>query len=144
MVTYNTAHPLSERGARVTKACEVCGTEFTYYPAVRPSARYCSRKCKGVGHTATMTGRRYVEEYTSHNTFRVMVRRYFIPGCALCGWDEANCDVCHIIARKHGGSDDVSNVILLCPNHHRVFDRGLIPVEKVRAARAASLLSAAH
>jgi predicted restriction endonuclease len=24
---------------------------------------------------------------------------------------------------------------MLCPNHHRMFDSGLIPVEEIRAAR---------
>jgi len=83
-----------------------------------------------------MTGRRYVSEYTSDGTFRVLARREFIDRCALCGWDLAPNDVCHVVARKNGGPNTVDNVVMLCPNHHRLFDRGAIPVEEVLAARA--------
>jgi predicted restriction endonuclease len=82
-----------------------------------------------------MTGRRYVDTYTSRATFRVMIRREFLDRCAICGWDEAPNDVAHIVARKHGGSDALDNVVMLCPNHHRLFDTGRIPVEDVLAAR---------
>jgi predicted restriction endonuclease len=82
-----------------------------------------------------MTGRRYVATYSSKYTFRVMIRREFIDRCAICGWDEASTDVAHIVARKDGGTDSIDNVVMLCPNHHRLFDTGHISVDEVRAAR---------
>lgn len=138
MHAYNAAHPLNTReGARQTKACEICGTEFSYYPTVRRNAKYCSQECKGIGHSATMTGRRpSLGVYTSCATFRAMARVEFLDRCAVCGWDEAPNDVCHIIARRDGGSDTLENVVMLCPNHHRLFDRGQIAIDRIRAARA--------
>lgn len=42
-------------------------------------------------------------------------------GCSICGWNESNCDIHHIIDVALGGSDDMSNLILVCPNHHRMI-----------------------
>ena len=49
--------------------------------------------------------------------------------CFICGWDEAPNDVCHLIPVKDGGKETIENMILLCPNHHRMLDRGLIQRE---------------
>lgn len=64
-----------------------------------------------------------------------MVRLSFMDRCAICGWDEAPCDVCHIEPRKRGGPDVIENVVMLCPNHHRLLDRGQLDIERVREAR---------
>ena len=97
---------------------------------------YCNAACRGAGHAKLMTGRRPSGGvYTSPSTFRLMVRREFHDRCAICGWDETPCDVAHIEARKNGGYDNIENVTMLCPNHHRKFDMGLIPVEMIRATR---------
>lgn len=40
--------------------------------------------------------------------------------CFKCGWNEAACDVHHIIPKKVGGTDDHENLTVLCPNCHRV------------------------
>jgi putative restriction endonuclease len=33
------------------------------------------------------------------------------------------------MGRPHGGPDSVDNVICLCPNHHVLFDRGVIGID---------------
>lgn len=40
-------------------------------------------------------------------------------GCMICGWNEATCDIHHIQPKKNGGTDDNSNLIVVCPNCHR-------------------------
>jgi len=37
--------------------------------------------------------------------------------CALCKWKE-NIMIHHIIHKKLGGTDDIDNLVGLCPNHH--------------------------
>lgn len=51
--------------------------------------------------------------------------------CQICGWNTAACDRHHIIPRKEGGSDDIDNIIVLCPNHHRLADFGILSKEEL-------------
>jgi predicted restriction endonuclease len=69
------------------------------------------------------------------STWNKSIRRFFLDRCAVCGWDKAPNDVAHIIARKDGGADVLENVVMLCPNHHRLFDRDQISTEEIIAAR---------
>ena len=41
-------------------------------------------------------------------------------GCSNCGWNEASCDIHHIVPRSKGGTDDHTNLTVLCPNCHRL------------------------
>lgn len=49
--------------------------------------------------------------------------------CQLCGWDprdEYDCNLCHahhIHWLSRGGSDDLENLMLVCPNHHGAIHR---------------------
>ncbi len=56
--------------------------------------------------------------------------------------DRARCRVCefelalhvhHIVPRSKGGTDDVHNLITLCPNHHAMVHRGLILAKELQA-----------
>lgn len=40
-------------------------------------------------------------------------------GCVLCGWNNAKCDIHHIKDISFGGTNDMTNLIYVCPNHHR-------------------------
>lgn len=40
-------------------------------------------------------------------------------GCVICGWIEASGDLHHIIPIKKGGTGELQNLVLLCPNCHR-------------------------
>lgn len=51
--------------------------------------------------------------------------------CAICGFDEV-IEVHHIIPRRIGGTDELENLIVLCPNHHSLADRGMIVINKLR------------
>lgn len=46
-------------------------------------------------------------------------------GCAICGWNKAICDIHHIKHRKNGGTDDNTNLVILCPNCHREIHSGV-------------------
>jgi predicted restriction endonuclease len=122
----------TQRGAGRPGRVHVNGKWYDYSERV-----HCSVACKHAGQRIVMTGRRpssgiYADTYS----FRASVRAAFIDRCSLCGWAKAPCDLAHIEARNGDpGKDRLENVTMLCPNHHRMFDKGLIPVEQVRAAR---------
>jgi len=42
--------------------------------------------------------------------------------CQICGFNRS-VDAAHIIPAHKGGSYHESNLVALCPNHHRLFDR---------------------
>ena len=48
--------------------------------------------------------------------------------CAACGFDEV-IEVHHIIPKHLGGTDDQDNLIILCPNHHSLADRGMLEIK---------------
>lgn len=39
--------------------------------------------------------------------------------CSICGWDDASIDIHHIIEFANGGTDDMDNLVTVCPNCHR-------------------------
>lgn len=50
----------------------------------------------------------------------VKILKRLNKGCSNCGWNEAACDVHHILPKKQKGTDDHSNLTLICPNCHRL------------------------
>lgn len=61
----------------------------------------------------------YKEIYIRHN-----------GKCMVCGFDEV-VEIHHIIPRYLDGSDELSNLALLCPNHHALANRGMIQIKGV-------------
>lgn len=53
-------------------------------------------------------------------------------GCSNCGWNEATCDVHHIIPRKNGGLDTNDNLCILCPNCHRKVHNKVLDTNKLK------------
>lgn len=61
--------------------------------------------------------------------------------CAICGWNKASCDVHHIIPVSNGGKNEITNLITLCPNCHRMVHRNLISEEKLKKFRESWTIS---
>lgn len=65
--------------------------------------------------------------------------------CAICGWSvpshtpngglqkQNGCELHHIIAYKDKGSESKENLILLCPNCHKLADLGVITQDELRS-----------
>ncbi len=49
----------------------------------------------------------------------------FYEMCCICGWSEATVDLAHVYSYENNGGSSFDNIVPLCPNHHRVYDRGL-------------------
>lgn len=56
-------------------------------------------------------------ELSTRTITKIMARSNL--GCALCGWKNAKCDIHHIKDVAFGGTNDMTNLIYVCPNHHR-------------------------
>ena len=75
--------------------------------------------------------RRYIERVTRSRLHQAPLRsaalRHYTAACHYCGLDVPQIlDVAHIEPDSEGGAASVANVRLLCANHHRAFDRGLL------------------
>ena len=50
--------------------------------------------------------------------------------CAICS-SIRYIEKCHIIPRRIGGDESKTNLINLCPNHHKLLDNGLLNNEEM-------------
>ena len=120
--------------------CETCGNDTE-------NSRFCSHKCSVIwNNTHCMTedvqrsrgkknsqGTKIPENLLdmSSRTVTKLIKRMKI-GCCVCGWNEALCDVHHILPKKHGGTNENNNLTILCPNHHRLIHEGVnLPIKSV-------------
>lgn len=97
--------------------CRQCGVTFEN---TQSTSQYCSHRCKQRNANN--------KRYTKYNKVLTL-----LP-CEICGWNKASRDVHHIVPISDGGSNEVSNLISLCPNCHREADRNLISQEQLKAA----------
>ena len=48
--------------------------------------------------------------------------------CEICKWDRGTCDVHHKIMQKNGGTHEEINLIILCPNCHRLVTENKLKI----------------
>jgi len=53
--------------------------------------------------------------------------------CRICGFDTVVAGH-HITPRRAGGSNNIENIITLCPNHHAMVHAGLLTAADLQAA----------
>lgn len=127
------------------KVCAMCGKEF----ATRQHARkYCSADCRRrAGAKANYLNLVARWGNYSHKGYlaKEIVFNYG-ERCAICGWQatpeliEVNGrkqwahgnDIHHIVPASEGGLSDYENLILLCPNHHKMAHMGLLSREELK------------
>lgn len=79
----------------------------------------------------------YQEEiFVRGGVFKRMIPKIYNHTCCISGLridsisNVSVIDACHIIPFSESYNDTISNGIALCPNLHRVFDRGLISIDE--------------
>lgn len=117
------------RRQRVIVPCANCRTPLVTSPALvmRSSRKYCSAACASVGKRA-----KFFETRSQH--WKRYARSVYVDQCVLCGFDAVT-DVHHIVARADGGGNEIENLVVVCPNHHRMAHAGMVSARQL--ARAA-------
>ncbi|MGD1834179.1 MAG: HNH endonuclease, partial [Nitrososphaeraceae archaeon] len=75
------------------------------------------------------------EVFVRSGIFKRMIPQIYNYSCCISGLridavsNISVIDACHIIPFSEGYNDTINNGIALCPNLHRVFDRGLISID---------------
>jgi len=68
--------------------------------------------------------------YKRHNYLMVQIKKYRDHKCQFCSTTilKANggyyIEACHIKPKAEGGKDSLDNILILCPNCHKLFDYG--------------------
>lgn len=68
--------------------------------------------------------------YKRHNYLMVQIKKYRNYKCQFCSTQilKSNggyyIEACHIKAKAEGGKDSLDNILILCPNCHKLFDYG--------------------
>lgn len=72
---------------------------------------------------------RQAEDYTSNKSeqyYRHYLNKKLRNTCQLCGWNKTKCDIHHKMPLSEGGNNESENIILICPNCHRMIHNKLI------------------
>lgn len=101
--------------------CHNCGVEFEVRCTSKNWERgkyrkYCCSQC-------AEDHKEILEENKLSKRDAVKLAKKLKLSCALCGWNELPCEVHHIISQGEGGSDDLDNLIYVCPNCHRILHK---------------------
>lgn len=105
-----------------TLICIHCSSSFT---SVSKITKFCSDICC-IKHRKNIANS---EQIVRKSTLIARVNKSLKSGtskCFICDWDKTVCDIHHIIPKSKGGSDDFSNITVLCPNCHRLAHKNLI------------------
>ena len=142
-----TKSALLSQGAQ--KNCAYCGKVFQIEPGVgRSNRKYCSQTCARMANTMNAYKKRPERFSTfSYKGYRAtdIITRYGHK-CALCGWQVSDRllftkrgtqyaygnEIHHIVPIDDGGESDWDNLILLCPNHHKMANLGVITPEELK------------
>ena len=125
------------------KKCVICGAEIT--GKYSNNRKYCSEACIRK-HEATKYQDRITKRAKNINKVAHSVYRAYNSSCAICGWratDELiiskgkiqyayGNEIHHITPIAEGGRETADNIILLCPNHHKQADLGILSREELR------------
>lgn len=135
------------KGAAIT--CETCGQTFYVKYHLVGKRKHCSRACAAAALFGTKRERaprdttgKNNPNYKGTNNRTTAKQVYFRSGmprrCLICSWDTF-VDVHHITPRRHGGTNDLTNLIGLCPNHHRMADKGMISKDELTSIVLAAI-----
>jgi 5-methylcytosine-specific restriction endonuclease McrA len=109
------------------KVCPVCEGEFE---PEHPNAKFCSEKCSRLNRSRQPYSKaRNAGRSTAQMVAKAVVKEQGFA-CAICRWQlddyGEGVEVHHIIPVAAGGTHEPTNLIALCPNHHKEADKGLL------------------
>lgn len=105
--------------------CYHCGVDFK---TSSKEAKYCSKNCKQKNYRKQQVNSEFGTKALQNTIGHLPCE---IPDC---GWKEATRDIHHIVNVADGSKNTLDNVIVVCPNHHRMFHHNLISKETVKTA----------
>lgn len=106
----------------IKQKCQNCNINFES----KNKSKYCCKNCKLIVYR-----NKQKSNTGSIKKFYKILQN--IP-CELCGWKESIRDLHHIIPVSENGKNELENLIVLCPNHHRMVHKNLISEDSLKKA----------
>jgi len=130
------------QAGRAAIVCRGCGKTFHASPHRAAKARFCSKACLFLHRFSPQGGDApgAPGAFISNNltTARENARQFLGRKCLVCGFD-ACVETHHILSRRDRGTNRIENLIVLCPNHHKMAHLGLIAPEELRRITLAAI-----
>jgi hypothetical protein len=127
--------------AEKKKICRDCKKEIKGRKS--PLVKYCIKCIRKREYTKYAN--KYIREKTKQRAKYIKrIHRIYDRRCAICGWiitlgyfknkwfRSGGNEIHHIKSIKDGGTDIENNLILLCPNHHKLAHAGVITKEQLK------------
>lgn len=99
--------------------CEKCGEHFTSTKIRNGRLIHCDKCKRKVVHYKDINNLTSIKDLSKRTITKVLTRAN--KGCSICGWNESTCDIHHIVPKSKGGTNENSNLIVVCPNCHRII-----------------------
>lgn len=114
---YNKEHP--KEIIYYNYICEKCGKEFKSKKIKNGRHIHCNDCKRKVVHFKNIDSLTSIKDLSKRTISKIFERSN--KGCSICGWNESTCDIHHIIPKSKGGNNDNDNLIIVCPNCHRII-----------------------
>lgn len=125
--------------------CQRCGIEFEYVPGKGTKRKYCTLHCQRAEQAERKYRDKDLTEYSHKGQLATSLIILYGGKCAICGWRATDKvittkqgrqiaygnEIHHIKPISEGGKSNYDNLILLCPNHHKQANMGVISQEKL-------------
>ncbi len=72
---------------------------------------------------------RELELAVRNGKFRKLVLKAYDSKCGVCGLDLGIVEAAHIVPVAENGTDETSNGVALCANHHTAFDKNILTIK---------------
>lgn len=124
--------------------CIVCSVDISYKKSNNTS------KCDKCIRILTSKMRDAIIERGKSNARKNEFLNAYDKKCVVCGWNisdeniaiimnakgkhlrQRGCEFHHIIPVRDGGESTFNNLILLCPNHHKEADLGILSIDELK------------
>ena len=131
---------------RVYFVCKGCGKSIETTPSRVERRKFCAACNFKVAHRERiLTSNKRLGGDMKKRCLREKIYRSY---CEICNYTRF-IELAHVIRVCNGGTMEPVNIITMCPNHHRLFDRGLLTAAEYatiasRVAAARAHFSAKH
>lgn len=109
--------------------CEKCGKNFKQIKIRSGRKIHCDNCKRKVIHYKDINKLDSILQLAKNTVFKILKRANI--KCQRCGWNEGTLDIHHINGKKEKDKNRLENLVILCPNCHRLCHNHKISKEEL-------------